>query len=130
MGGHQRGGRVEIAASECVTDRLAKVAPRFEPRTGPPVKHGPPFAVPAAELLVQGLGEQVVIAEPLTPVVERDEEEVLVLELGEDTRRVGPSSDDITERPAQSLQDRRLHEKGAKLVALLLQHHFHQVVDH
>src|SRR5688500_17602539 len=37
MRGHQRGGGIEIAATECVTDRLADVTPRFEPRASPPV---------------------------------------------------------------------------------------------
>jgi hypothetical protein len=50
------------------------------------VKHGPFRTVQSTEFLVEGLGEEMMEAEPLTAIVERDEEEVLVLELGEETR--------------------------------------------
>ena len=59
------------------------------------------------EVGLQQFAEQVVLAVPDTPVVERDHEAVCAFERGQDRRRVGSAEDGIAQRPAESLEERR-----------------------
>ena len=73
---HEVGGPARVAAGQRVADRLRRVVVGLEPGAGPPVQLGDLVGLLVEQVGVQDVGEQVVVAVPLPPVVERDEEQV------------------------------------------------------
>ena len=65
------------------------------------------------ELAAQELGEQVVVAEPLPALVERDDELVPSLEIGQERGGAGALERRVAQRAAQPLEDRRVQEEVA-----------------
>ena len=77
---HEVRGSAGVAAGQGVADRLRRVAVGLEPGTGPAVQVGHLVRPLVEQVRAQDVGEQVVVAVPLPPVVERDEEQVGPLE--------------------------------------------------
>jgi hypothetical protein len=80
--GDELGRVARVARGEQVADGLARLAGRLPPAGGPAMQcdHLAGAAL-ARELVPQHVLEQVVVAKPLAAVVERDDEQVLALEL-------------------------------------------------
>ena len=104
------------------------------PQAGPPVVAGNLLCSGLSLVLVQALpqqiGEEPVVAIPAPLVVERDDEEVGLVERlqrGLPGRR-GVARDGVAEGAAQAIQDRRLQQKFLNAGGLLLQNFFHQIV--
>ena len=81
---HQVPGAVVVLAGQGMTDRLRRVAVGREPAAGPPVQFGHLVAAFVEQVRLQDVGEQVVVAIPLSPVVERDQEQVRPFERHQD----------------------------------------------
>ena len=81
------------------------------------------------ELVPQQLGEQVVVAVPLTPTVERDEEEVRALYFEQPLGCVARLEHVVAERPRHALQDGRAEQEVAHVRVKPVQHLAAQVVD-
>ena len=77
---HQIGGAAGVVAGQRVADRGQRVVIRLEPGAGPSMQLGDLVRPLVEQVRLQHIGEQVVVAIPLPPVVERDEEEVGPLE--------------------------------------------------
>ena len=73
---HEVRGPAGVAAGLRVADRLRRVVVGLEPRAGPPVQLGHLVGSLVEQVRVQDVGEQVVVAVPLSAVVERHEEQV------------------------------------------------------
>ena len=65
------------------------------------------------QVRAEDVGEQVVVAVPLPPVVERDDEEVGALERHQGRLAAVASRDGVAERPGESLEDRRPQQELA-----------------
>ena len=103
--------RVGIAPGLCVRDRHLRLPVRLGPVGGAEMECGGRTRLAARELGDQQLAEQSVISIPLVSFVERDEQQVRVLErlqhLG-GRRRVEQG---IAKRPAQPVDDRRARQE-------------------
>ena len=76
------------------------------------------------------IGEQVVVAKPRPPHVERGDERARVLEALQDRFRTRAAGQRVGERAADALEDRRAQEQVAHLRRLVLQHLRQQVARH
>src|SRR3954470_12460509 len=65
------------------------------------------------EMLLQHVGKEMVVAIPLAPVVERDDEEIATLQVLEDRLRIGFSKDRVAQWPAQSAEHGGAKQKTA-----------------
>jgi hypothetical protein len=70
-----------------------------------------------------------VVAVPLAPIVQGDDEQVRSLERNEGVTSVVPAGKRITQRPGQSVQHGRCHEELLNRWRLMAQHFLDQVVD-
>jgi hypothetical protein len=86
---HQVRGSVDILAGERMRDGLRSVAVQMEPPARPPVQLGDPVGMLLAQSRAQDVGEQVVIAEPLPPVIQRYEEQIGPFQLDQPCGTVG-----------------------------------------
>ena len=77
----------------------------------------------------QHVGEQVVVAVPLPPVVQRDDEQVGALQGHDHLATVGAAGDGVTQRSGEPVQNRGLQQEAANRVRLVRQHFLDQVVD-
>src|SRR5689334_25441329 len=82
-----------------------------------------------SQLGVQTGAEQVVVAVPVAPVIERDDEQVRARERLELPRRAGGVSDGITQRAAHSLEDRRAQQELARIRVQVGKNLLAEVVD-
>jgi hypothetical protein len=88
----------------------------------------------AGQLTAQNLGEQVVIAEPLPVLIQRDDEQVLALERVDERGRVARigdgtgdgTGDGIAQRRTEPAEDRGPGEELADLGRLLAEYVFDQ----
>ena len=78
---------------------------------------------------VQNVGEEMVVAIPLAPVVEGDQEQVSPIEGLEHGLAAGLGGDGFAQRPVQSAQDGGVQQEGPKIFGLALQDLLGQVVD-
>ena len=80
------------------------------------------------ELAARDGGEQVVEPEPVTLLVERDQEEVAAFELVEDGGRASGLSDEVAQRCRESVEERHRDDELPDLVRVLTQHLLREVV--
>ena len=92
----------------------------FVPFAGATVKHGGTFGDGAQQSRPQHVGEEVVIAVPLTPVVEGNDEEIRSLQHHEHRATTVMRGDRIAQRTAEAVEDRGLKEEVAHIVGLAL----------
>ena len=77
----------------------------------------------------QDVGEEVVIAVPAAPVVERDQEQVPPLQRVQHGLAIAALGHGVAQRAAQPVQDRGLQQEAPNLVGLPVQDLLDQVVD-
>ena len=97
------------------------------PLGGQPVQLGRHARCGATQLQPQQVGEQVVVAEPGAPGVERGDERVGLRQALEDRLRTGGPGEMVGERLAHPLQHRGLQEQLPHDFRLALEHLRHQV---
>jgi len=84
----------------------------------------------APELQAKEIREQLVVAEPRSLRVEREDECIRVLELEQDSLRSGGPDDAIGERPVHLLEDGRSQQEPTHGLRLALHHFGDQIVRH
>ena len=87
------------------------------------------FRLFAEQARPQHVGEEVVVAVPLPPVVQGDDEEVGALQCREHAAPVVAAGDGVTQRPGEPVENRRVQQEAANRIGLVLQHLLDQVVD-
>ena len=123
------GGSLEVFAVQGVADRRRLVAVSGVPVARPPVQFVDLVALLVEQPGSQHVGEQMVVAVPKAPVVERDQEQVPALEGLEHGPTAVLARHRIAERAVQPAQDRRVEQKGPDMLRLTLQDLPDQVVD-
>ena len=88
--GDQRGGVLDPAGGDRVVDRLVDAPAGRVPRRRAGVQLGHEVRLGAREFALQQVAQQVVVAEPVAAVVERDDEQVRPERLGEQRARCPP----------------------------------------
>ena len=83
-----------------------------------------------SQLRVQTGSKQVVVAVPLPPVIERDDEQVRARECLQLARRTRALGDRITERTVHPVEDRRAQQQLARIQVEIAEHLLAQVVDY
>jgi len=94
----QVGGPLGLAGRERVGDRLGQGAGSGVPPGGGSMHLRHPVRALGHQTRLQRVGEQVVVAVASTLVVERDEEQVALLELLERSRAVAPPGHGVAQR--------------------------------
>src|SRR6266545_1267891 len=107
-------------------DRISDKAVRFVPGTR--------FVMERAlfwlgYLGAEEIGEERVVAIPAAFVVERDQEEIGLLQIGQNRLAIVLLGDGIAERRAEAIENRGLAQEGADLGRLLPQDFLRQIVD-
>jgi len=82
-----------------------------------------------AQAGAEDVAEEVVIPEPLTPLVESDEEQVCSLEALERRLGVGSTRDGSAQRSGQPGEDRRVEEEPPDVGGLTVEDLVDEVVD-
>ena len=98
------GGALLVAGRVRVDERRLEIALRLEPVGRALVEHRHQLRLALRELLQQQLAEEMVEAERAAVAVERDDEQVRLLERGELQRRAFPVEDGVAERAAHRLE--------------------------
>ena len=81
------------------------------------------------ESVPEHVREQLVVAIPLSAIVERYQEEVGSLELDQHLGGPLPASGCVAERPRHRVEDRRLEQELVSLLVERVENHLGQVVD-
>ena len=105
------------------------VAVVLVPVARPTVELGHAVGLLVQEARPQHVGEELVVAIPAPPVVERDEEEVPAIERLQHRLAALVTGDGIAERASQPIQDRGLQQEAPDLLGLTVQDLVDQVVD-
>ena len=114
--------RFGVAGGEGVPDGVGEHAVLGVPAGGGPVQAGEPVRVGGGELGAQRVGEQVVVAEPLPLVVERDHEQVRPLEGLQHLLAVAAAGERVAQRTGQLSQHRGVEQERPDVVGLAAQH--------
>jgi X-Pro dipeptidyl-peptidase C-terminal non-catalytic domain len=104
----------EVTRRRRVPDRLIGITLCAVPCAGPPVQLGSQPGLGARQLLAQHIAEQLMVAEPLAPAVEADQEQVRPLNLLQPDDPVRPARHRVAGRAAQPLQDRGAQQELAQ----------------
>ena len=126
----QPGGVRPVPGGLGVPDGLGDLPVRRVPLGRGPVQRHDGVGLGAPQLEPQQVREEVVVAEPGPPGVERDDERVRRLQLVQDALRAGGADEDVGERAVHLLEDRGAEEQAAHVVGLPLQHLGQQVLGH
>ena len=116
-----------IARRLRVPDRLHRVSVRLQPRRRGAMQRIDDLGGAAAELELQQVREQVVVAEPAPPGVERDDERVRVLEVLQDRLRAHAPGQGVGERTVDPLEHGGAQEQLPHVRRLTLEHLRQQV---
>ena len=103
--------------------------PARVPRRRAGVQLGDEVRLGARELALQQVAQQVVVAEPVAAVVERDDEQVRPERLGEQGGAVRPAGDRGAQRRAHALEDRRAQQELPQRAGRVLDHLVQVVAD-
>src|SRR5215217_1472659 len=99
-------------------DRLRDQAALTQPDRRPPVGGCRSRWIGAEQLVPQQLTEQLVVAIPLSPVVQRDQERVRPLDVPQHCGGASTTDDLVTQRRAEPVQNRRRQQEGTSLRGL------------
>ena len=115
MGGDELGRRALVAGGDGMADGLGDLPLTSQPRRRAPVQLGRRPGLLDLQPRAQEVGEQRVVAVPAPVAVERDDEQVAAIELGE--ADAGPLAADhrVAQRPGHALEDRGAHQEAALL---------------
>ena len=127
--GDQLGGVLDPAGGDRVVDRLVDAPAGRVPCRRAGVQLGDEVRLGARELALQQVAQQVVVAEPVAAVVERDDEQVRPERLGEQRGAVGPAGDRGAQRRAHALEDRRAQQELPQRPRRVLDHLVQVVAD-
>ena len=107
MVGEQPGRLRPVARRLGVPDGLGHLAVLGEPSGGAPVQRGYFFGQPPAQLQPEQIGEQVVVAEPGPPGVQRFDERVRVFETQQDLFRARPAGQQVGQLAVDPVEQAR-----------------------
>src|SRR5215212_6705891 len=107
----QAGRLLDIRHGQRMTDGLLKLPSCSIPGAGPLMQLWDDRRLHLLQAGAQHLGKEMMIAIPLTGVIQRDEEEIGLFELLQKLLAVLLTSDRITQRRAHLIKDRRLQQK-------------------
>ena len=113
MPGHQRCSQLGVVTRERVPDRCHRLVVGGQPACGPHVQLRHEVGLGAGEVVAQHLGEQVVEAVPVAADVERDDEQLLPLGLGEQGRGLRLPGDGDGQLGAEGVEDRGATQRPA-----------------
>src|SRR5579859_6551707 len=119
----------DVTGRERVTDRLVRRSGQPMPGARALVQCRPDARLGPGQLTAKHLREQMVIAVPLTGVVQRHEEEVLALEEVDDICRVSGPGDCVAKGRAEPVQDGRPREELPDVTRQSAQHLLGEKVD-
>jgi hypothetical protein len=96
----------DLARGYCVGDRAIDLPSALIPGARARVQVGDELGLRSLELLVQQLGEQVVVAVPAAGAIERDKEQVRALDRGQHLRSPGDPGHRVAELARQAVEYR------------------------
>ena len=123
------GGPVEVPRRQRVPDRLVGQVVALVPLAGALVQQRDLLRLLAEQARPQHVGEQVVVAVPLPPIVQRDDEQVGALQGRDHLAAVVAAGDGVTQRSGEPVENRRLQQEAANRIRLMRQHLLDQIVD-
>ncbi len=126
----QPGGQPPVRRGLGLADRLDRVPVPGEPCGGRAVQRGPFVRLGAAQLQLQQVREQPVVAEPRPARVQRDHERAGLLQILQDPFPARGAGQHVRQRAGHPLQHRRAQEQSPHLLALPVQHLGQQVLGH
>src|SRR5215212_324278 len=100
-----------VSGRDGLPDRPLEVASTLQPHARPFAQGGHQVGLAARELVEQQLGEEMVVAVPLSLLVQRNHEQVGAGELAQESARTLPTRDRIAQRASHRPQDRGLEQK-------------------
>ena len=127
---HQLDAAVPLAGLQQVLDGHRRRPVGLVPVGGTQVQLGDHVGFDAAELTEQELPEQAVVAVPLPPTVERDQERAGRLEVAQPLLRARLADDRIAQRSTQLIEHRRAPQEPLLIFGQLHQRLAVQVVGH
>ena len=119
---------LEILRRDCVVDGIVHCTMLLIPIAGAPVQRGNLFWQIRHQMHTKDLSEEVVIAIPMAPVIERNDKEIAALEGLQPRLAVLLARDGIAEGSTQPVENGRLEQEAADWLRLALKNLFHQVV--
>ncbi len=120
---------LDLAGGEGMGDGLRRLPLALPPGAGAPMQAGDVVGMLVEQPRAEEIGEQVVVAVPAPPIVERDEEQVRPFERLEHRRPAGPAGHRVTQGSGEPVQDRGQEEELAIGVRLTLEDLVGQIVD-
>jgi len=130
MIGEQPGRVSPVARRLSMPDRLDNLAMLAEPCRGPPVQCRHLIRQRPAQLQPEQIREQVVVAEPRAPRVERDHERVRVLQVQQDPFRPRTAGQQIGQLAVDPVQQAGAQQQIPDVAGLAVQHLVEQVLRH
>ena len=120
--GQQVGGGIDLSGREPMPDRVGDLAVVAQPLEGPPMQEAFLVGSGALQLGRDQVTEQVVIPIPTIVAIQRDDERVGTLQLGEGLGSPRPPGHGITQITSETAQNRRLNHEIPFLSRERLQH--------
>jgi hypothetical protein len=102
----QVGRPIEVSRSQCVPDRFLGQVVALVPLARALVQQRDLVRLLAEHPRPEHIGEQVVVAVPLPPVVQSHDEQVGAFERHEHVAAVVAAGDGVTQRPSQPVENR------------------------
>ena len=126
---HELCRALEIPTGKQLADRLPVVSLQLVPVARSAMQRWKLLADVVRKMREQHVGEQVMVAKPLPPIVERDDEEVLAIQRVEHCLAAAATGHGIAERAVQPGEKTSVKQKRANLVRYTLQNLLQQIVD-
>ena len=109
---HQAGGLIDVSGGHGVLQRVLIHAVARIPCGGASLQHRDQLRTLAFQLRQEHVTEQVVVAVPLPPLVQRHQQQVGPGQIGQRRRGSGPVQHRLAQRPAHPLQHRGPGQEG------------------
>ena len=128
--GEQPGRQGPVPGGLGVPDRLHRVPVHREPGGGGLVQRGDLLRSGATQLQLQQVGEQVVVAEPRPPRIQRHHERVRLLQVLQHPLPAAAPGQQVGQLPVDPVQDGGAQQQQPHRLALPVQHLGQQVLRH
>src|SRR6188508_2829654 len=119
----------EVLAGDCTANRFRAVTVGFVPVARPQVQGRHELWRLVFQVQAKDIAKEMVIAVPLPPVIEGDQEEVGSLQDFEDGLAVALAGDGIAERRSQAVEDGGANQERPDVVRLPPKHLLYEVID-
>src|SRR5215213_5787478 len=129
MARDQQPDTLVVSGRDGLPDRPIEVARTLQPPARPFAQGGHQVGLAAPELVEQQLGEEMVVAVPLSLLVQRNHEQVGAGELAQESARTLPTRDRIAQRASHRPQYRGLEQKLPNLLGESSQNFLSQETD-